>query len=248
MYALGVVEDGESACKRCGGQKTQKTFERVDDLAGLPFLRRVRHYLHCESCGGWMEIEVDPNTRGRHPRTPGLLKRIVISWVLLGTFVGTLIAWSGYRHVEAKKHAASPQVGDRWTINTAKWPGDELAFENGLRYGRVEVNAVTSESVELAACNQTSDRSSKIEDACKTFRVEMSSRARSDVVRFFDDGQIDSIDPADADYTRWLCFVIGYIAMVFAYGFFTHRWLSARRRLIPRARARVKAQQTATSR
>ena len=231
-YELNVRSDGETPCARCDGMQSHEIVERVD-AGGYPLWRNIRRYKQCARCKLWSNNPVDPITRAGHPRTPGVLPRIIVSWALLAAVAGVLVVWFVHRAAVMREYAESPRVGDRWTIRAESWP-DEY-FENSAKYGVVRVQDVHQELVEIAACNQTGDDQSDVKDRCKTFRAELEAVSLAKVRQFYDDDVIDEIKRSGDPNLRYdlLGLAVGcLVVLMFLHGWRSRRFFAARSRRV----------------
>jgi hypothetical protein len=225
-YDFNVRDDGTSPCTQCGtGNVKHMIVERIDDVAFVPLWRSVRRHKICDGCRFWWNSAVDPITRDNHPRTRGVLGRIIISYALFAMLLGVGLAlWADYAAVK-RSYAAAPHVGDRWTIATRSWTG--VAFENGGKYGVVKVLGVTDDSVAVAACNVTYDDSGDARDHCKTFRLAMAPVARKAVPKLYADHAIARITREDVSFIEvhrnWILLMILVLGLLVGHGVLTKR-------------------------
>lgn len=231
-YELNVRADGSSPCRRCKGNAEHEVCEWVEEAAGVPLYRSIRRTVQCRSCGSWIRTNVDPVTRQKFPRLPGLMWRLVVTWLLLALLAAGVVAFFVNERRLRRGLVENPQVGDLWTVKAGEWPSVEL--ENAARYGVLRVSTLDADEIGLFACNQTSDDESKIEDRCKTYRIELEPLTRAKVIELVDDGVITDVRSERDDYTMWI--VIGgcWAALMVIHALLSRRFLRAAERATAR--------------
>lgn len=193
------------------------------DTTGLPLGRRVRRFTKCRRCGWWKRMPIDKATVARVSRTPGVLGRILTTWVLLAAIIpGSIVFYFTLQQLY-REHAEQPMVGDRLTIHTREWPS--ARFERASRYTVLEVTAVNDEWVELAGCGLSANESSKIERRCKGFPEVMPSVERARLPELFDDGAIKSISRSDDSFAYWWGLLGMWGLLLVANGILSDRYL-----------------------
>jgi hypothetical protein len=225
MYMLNRCADGVSECHRCGGEVRHTICECVDEI-GMPFWRTIRRSAACSRCHWLVKTPVDPMIRNRHPRTPGLVWRMVISWALIALSVAGIAAFVVHLDHLRRDHAEHPVAGDRWTIATGSWP--DVTFANGARYAVVIVNAVDARQVTVARCNATADQKGDVEKACKTFPVAMDPISRGRVLELLSDGAIARISRASDCFAFWWGLAGAWVALVAGHCLLSRRYLRSR--------------------
>jgi hypothetical protein len=188
-YELNVREE-RTPCWRCEGEAVVSTCERVDDVVGVPLWRSVRRTARCGSCRAWRKSPVSRAEQAAHPRTIGVWRHIIISYIILAGLAAGGIVWAVNHREMVRGFAEAPRVDDRWTVKTDPWP--DRIDEDSEVYAFARVDAVTDSQVALIACSQTG--ASKDADDCTTFGVTMQPVRRADVRRLLDDDVIDTIE------------------------------------------------------
>lgn len=193
------------------------------DVPGAPLGRRVRRFAKCRKCGWWMKMPIDKAAAARVSRTPGVMGRILMTWLLLAAIVPGGIVF--YFHLQAlyREHAQHPLVGDRITIKTHHWPG--IDFENAGTYALLRVNAVDDAQVDIAGCNTSSDEADYVETHCKTFRVELPPLTRGQLPELFEDGAIKRIAREDDSFGFWYGLLGMWVLLLIVHGVVSHRYL-----------------------
>jgi hypothetical protein len=212
-YELNVQRDNVRPCLTCKAEVATETLERIEQVLGIPFWRSVRRQTICQACGAWKREPVDDGTRARHPRTPGIYGRIVMTYVLIvGMFVIAAVQASLYWHHRERGYAAAPQASDRWTVVAELWPDSTVTVAG---YAVIRVEAVTDRDVTLAACEQTYFGESDARSECNSFPVELQPIARDEVVRLFDTDVISDVE-RDGDKLLRSGMIAGVLAVISA--------------------------------
>jgi hypothetical protein len=227
-YELNVRPEGLHPCLRCSGQAEHELCEWVDDAAGVPLYSAIRRTVRCRKCGWWVKKSVDPITRQKFPRLPGLMWRTVVTWLLLALLAASVVAFFVNDRRLRREFVANPQIGDLWTIETDGWPGSEL--ENGAKYGVLRVSAFDARQIALFACDTSSDKAANIEDNCETYRIELEPLPREKTIALLDDGAIENVRSDRDNYTLWFLLGGGWAALIIIHALTSRRFLRAAER------------------
>ena len=217
-YELNVHRDSVAPCSFCSIGAVTRTFERIEDAAGVPLWRSVRRITECENCRRWKKLPVDAETRARHPRTPGIGRRIAITWAILGSFILWGGLWTLYRHIQVGRYTDSPQVGDHWTVIRTRWPSPPLYPGT---YGVLEVKGVDAHEVQLAACEGSDNQANEIRSRCSEFPLPMPAIERSQIQTLVDSGSVADIhrgldEPIRIGYFIASLVLVGFLLFVHA--------------------------------
>jgi hypothetical protein len=195
--------------------------ERVDDLLGVAVMRKYfMWHARCRACG---VVDCRPVTKHQvGPLARGSRARgwFIISWSLLVlTSIVVGVCWLWNERIE-HAHALAPIVGDHWTIVADEWPEK---FDNPKEYMRVEVTQVSDDTVGLAACDMSYDKSDDARTKCDSFTFKIDGIERAKLAAIYDD-VIQRVD-SERDNRRPLTVAFGICAaLVFVWRIIANAW------------------------
>lgn len=231
VHDLQRIADDDGVCGYCEGACERVAVERLEAFGGIPVSVFDRLIVTCRKCRRVSSSRLEQPLRGQLKRTPGVLWRVVLTWLwvafaLIGAFAGA--EWA--KRISRDK-AMAPIVGDRWTIRTQEWTSltGTTAFENSADYGVIKVVGFSNDDLLVGGCDSTSDSQSDVEKRCKRFRIVIFPVARADVPRMLETGAIKSVTREGETllYTGLGAFA-AYCLLLAFHGWWTRRYLARR--------------------